>query len=453
MTTRLRVTSIERYHLYDDTPENPNVIGCDLTVRGPLHLENATAALREAAQRHPMVAARLDDRYWQLDPAEARALEWVVVTKAQAEAQAEALGSGSPENDLRVIDLAHQLTTRFILRRGQDVTHLSFRMHHAAADGGGGLQFVADWLLTYHRLSSGSELPRSRETNPQLLAKRNHLKLLTREFLGKLWVQPIAILGASKFLLRKVQAVVPPRVSPQATEVQDFQVISSSLSTQQVEDLRRLAAEGKATINELILRGVFLGIHQFRKSQGLYQPREWLRLVVPISIRDFSDRRLPAVNRASIVQLDRTDRDFADPQGMTWGLNYELGNIKKWNLEKTFLLLMRCFALVPGWVKRIASKDVCRATSVVTNLGSPFERLKLERQDGKLKAGDLLVENVGLMVPLRKNTPLGFATLRYAGEQKICMHYDPQQMTAEQAREVHQIVMGQLIEPPETGNK
>ncbi|MCP4464071.1 MAG: hypothetical protein GY819_14860, partial [Planctomycetaceae bacterium] len=172
MTTRLRVTSIERYHLYDDTPENPNVIGCDLTVRGPLHLENATAALREAAQRHPMVAARLDGRYWQLDPAEARALEWVVVTKAQAEA----LGSGSPENDLRVIDLAHQLATRFILRRGQDVTHLSFRMHHAAADGGGGLQFVADWLLTYHRLSTGSELPRSRETNPQLLAKRNHLK-------------------------------------------------------------------------------------------------------------------------------------------------------------------------------------------------------------------------------------------------------------------------------------
>ncbi|MDG2014935.1 MAG: hypothetical protein P8J33_15630, partial [Pirellulaceae bacterium] len=121
---------------------------------------------------------------------------------------------------------------------------------------------------------------------------------------------------------------------------------------------------------------------------------------------------------------------------------------KKWNLEKTFLLLMRCFALVPGLVKRIAAKDVCRATTVVTNLGSPFERLKLDRHDGKLKSGDLLVENVGLMVPLRKNTPLGFATLRYAGEQKICVHYDPLQITAQQAQQIHQAVVRQLTESP-----
>ena len=97
MTTRLRVTSIERYHLCDDTLENPNVIGCDLTVRGPMHLENATAALREVAQRHPMVAARLEGRYWYLDPAEAKALEWVVVAEPQSEALG-TLGSGSPGN-------------------------------------------------------------------------------------------------------------------------------------------------------------------------------------------------------------------------------------------------------------------------------------------------------------------------------------------------------------------
>ncbi|MDG2012477.1 MAG: hypothetical protein P8J33_03170, partial [Pirellulaceae bacterium] len=336
MTTRLRVTSIERYHLCDDTPQNPNVIGCDLTVRGPLHLINATAALREAAGRHPMIAARLQGRYWYLDPADAQTLEWVVV----ADSGSEAGGSDPPGCDLRVIDLTQQLSSRFVLRKGKEVTHLSFRLHHAAADGGGGLQFVADWLLTYHRLSTASELPRSRETNISLLANRNHLKLLTREFLGKLWVQPIAILGAGKFLLRQVQAVVPLRDAGQAPQVHDFQCLESSLSTEQVANLKRQATACNATINELILRGVFLGIHHFRKSQGLHQPREWLRLMVPISIRDFSDRRLPAANRASIVQLDRTDRDFEDPQGMTWGLNYELGNIKKWNLEKTFLLLM-----------------------------------------------------------------------------------------------------------------
>ena len=38
-----------------------------------------------------------------------------------------------------------------------------------------------------------------------------------------------------------------------------------------------------------------------------------------MSIRDFADRRLPAANRATLVQLDRSDRDFADPEGMIWG--------------------------------------------------------------------------------------------------------------------------------------
>lgn len=416
MTTRLRVTSIERYHLSDETPQNPNVIGCDLHVRGDVDLDIATAALRKVAERHPMISARLNGQAWDIDPSNADLLKWEICNASDSDLE---------HGDLRIIDLADGLACRFIMRRHDAGAQLSFRLHHAAADGGGGLQSVADWLVTYHRLQTCSDRPKSRAMRPELLNQRNNLRLLSRAFISKLWVQPIAILGATKFLFRRVQPLKPLDPIRSQKFPKDFTTLRASLSADQMTRLKQEAESADATINEMILRALFLALHDFRKAYGYHRTGEWLRLIVPVSIRDFSDRGLSASNRASMVQLDRTDRDFNDPKGLLWGLNYELTNIRKWNLEKTFLLLVRCFSIVPGWIDRIAAKDICRATSVLTNLGSPFDRLKLERVDGKLQSGNLLVEDVDLVVPLRRKTPIGLATLRYAGEQKICLHFDP----------------------------
>ncbi len=153
-----------------------------------------------------------------------------------------------------------------------------------------------------------------------------------------------------------------------------------------------------------------------------------------------------------MVQLDRTDRDFNDPKGLLWGLNYELTNIRKWNLEKTFLVLVRCFSVIPGWIGRIAAKDICRATSVLTNLGNPFDRLKLQRVDGKLQSGNLILDDVKLVVPLRRNTPVGFATLRYAGEQKICLHFDPVEIDCYEAQVLMEKVFQYLTPSTESAS-
>ncbi len=436
MTLQLKVTSIERYHLCDDTRENPNVIGCELVVSGIVNQDVATAALRETAKRHPFVYARCRGRSWSLDPAAIRQLTWQVLPDPFHP-------GGSP--DLRYIDLRSEGPCRFLLRPIGDRTQLSFRTHHAALDGQGGLQFVIDWLLTYQRLASQKTEPASRHTRPELLNRRNHLRLLSRQFIGKLWVQPIAMLGAIKFLFRKVQPLVPAATASDRSLPADFQVWEFTCTPEQTQALKQQAMRGQVTTNELILKAVFEGLHEFRKHKGLQKPKEWLRLIIPISIRDFADRRLPAANRATIVQLDRRDRDFANPEGLLWGLNYELRNIKKWNLEKTFLLLMRGFSRLPGLLERSIRKDVCRATSVVTNLGAPFERVKLERIDGQLRSGNLVVEDVSLIAPLRPRTSVGFAVLRYAGQQKICLHYDPLQVTGENAKTLLQLVAGNLV--------
>ena len=441
MTQRLRVTSIERYHLSDDTPQNPNVIVCDLHVRGDVDLEIATSALREVAKRHPMISARLEGSEWNIAPSNADLVSWEVCGVAE---------SRQEKGDLRTIDIANGLACRFLLRQQEAGALLSFRLHHAAADGGGGLQAVSDWLVTYHRLKTSETNPRSRDTDPKMLPQRNHLHLLSRKFIFKLWVQPIAILGATKFLFRRIQPVKPRDPTQSNSLPKDFTTLQAALNAGQLARLKQEAEACNTTVNEMILRALFLALHDFRKSYGYYKAGEWLRLIVPVSIRSFSDRRLSASNRASMVQLDRTDRDFNDPKGLLWGLNYELTNIRKWNLEKTFLVLVRCFSVIPGWIGRIAAKDICRATSVLTNLGNPFDRLKLQRIDGKLQSGNLILDDVKLVVPLRRNTPVGFATLRYAGEQKICLHFDPVEIDCYEAQVLMEKVFQYLT--PSTEN-
>jgi hypothetical protein len=436
----LPLNSVEQYHLADDSPQFPNVISADLLVSGPIDRELALKAIRHVARRHLMTCARLEFRrwrkpVWRIDPDFADHHEIIV---------------GPTESHF--IDLKSSAPGQFVITDEGDRTRLGFRIHHAAIDGAGGLQVVTDWMQTYHRLQTGCAAPRPRTLDAGLLRRRNHLRLMSKEFRGRFWIQPVALLGAVKFLSRTVAPIVPllrpegsagnPRLTGQ---------LAIGLDQPQFERMRAVAGRKGVTINEMLLHAIFRGIHQLRVERGWHSENEWIRLVIPMNIRDFSDRRLPAANRATIVQLDRTDRDFADSSGLLWGINYELGNIRKWNLEKTFLLILKGMSLFPGWIRRAARRPVCRATSVVTNLGSPLERLKLPVDaGGRLMAGNLTIDDIELTVPLRPLTPLGFAVVRYGDRQKIHMHFDVTLITHDVAEHLAAILHRQLCEWPES---
>ncbi len=436
MTFRLPATSIEKYHLIDDRPSNPNVIGGNLTFSGQIDWEVANLAAEQTLRRHPLLCAHLERGrfgrwYWVADE---KSFERVTWEMAEPGARIE-----SPQ----VVD-PRQRPLRLIVWKKGDQTVVGFRLHHAAVDGLAAFQALTDWLIAYHRIQTQSDRPKLRQLDPGRLRARNHLRLLSRKFLFKLWIQPIAMLGASKFIFRKVENIADFPGEPNRPADEEFQLITRELSGEALDNLQRQAEAARATVNELLIRSVFLGLHQFRRQSGKHTPGEWLRLMIPINIRDYSDRRLPAANRASIVQLDRTDRDFADPEGLIWTFNYELGNIRKWNLEKTFLLLVRCMSLFPGLLRRSARKQVCRATSVLTNLGAPMDRVKLPRNQGKIVAGNLTLDDFDLIVPLRPLTPVGFAALRYAGVQRLGMHFDPRQISRENANQLIDFVDQEL---------
>ncbi len=436
----LPLTSVEQYHLADDSRRFPNVIVCDLIVTGKLDREIATRALRDTMARHLMASARLVSRgwrkpVWQLDPEFAESHQII---------------DGPIESNF--IDLKSSLPGQLCVIDEGIRTRLRFRVHHAAVDGAGGLQFITDWMQTCHRLITGSDQPRSRTMDQTLLRRRNNLRLFSRQFISRLWIQPIAVMGAFKFLMRKVTPIVPLDLPAGETGAPASTVqLTIELDAEQINQLRNVATQRNVTINELVLQAVFRSIHQLRKERDWHSDGEWIRLVIPMNIRDFADRRMSAANRATVVPLDRTDRDFADHAGLLWGINYELGNIRNWNLEKTFLLILKWMSIVPGWINRSAKRRVCRATSVVTNLGTPLERVKLPTDDqGRLMVGNLLVEDVELTVPLRPLTPLGFAVMRYGNRQKINLNFDTKLIPADVAEQLMSILKSSLADWPAT---
>lgn len=414
----LRLTSLERYHLADDRPDFPNVIACDLRVRGSVDRATAESALDLAVRRHRLAGSRLVTPRF-------RGPAWDLGTPSLEPPRIRAIpAADAPGDPVDAVDLSVQPSGELVIRDEGESTRLSFRIHHAAVDGGGGLQVVADWLLLYDQLSAGAT-PKLRDLAPDRLPGRNRLGFLTRRAITRIWIQPIAFFGAFKFLFRRVTPIAPTSHATSKEMRPAKGLLSADIPSHNLELLRNRISDGRASINDLLMQAVFRAVHEVRKQRGWHVPHEWLRLVIPMSIRDWTDRRLPAANRATIVQLDRTDRDFESADSLVQGINHELTNIRNWNLEKTFLLVLRMVSLVPGWVKRMAANPVCRATTVLTNLGAPFERLKLTRtKDGQLQAGGLVVEDVDLVVPLRPTTPLGFATLRYGNRQRLSLHYD-----------------------------
>jgi hypothetical protein len=57
----------------------------------------------------------------------------------------------------------------------------------------------------------------------------------------------------------------------------------------------------------------------------------------------------------------------------------------------------------------------------------------LPRRDGKIVAGDLVLDGVELFSPVRDGTAVSVALVFYSGELRICLQYDSRRVTEAQA--------------------
>ena len=463
----MRMTSIEKFHFWDHHPELPNLIYLRLKVDGRIDPVIAKQAWQIAIQRQPFgdVEPKKIDGNW----------FWIAGPRAKGDSNQ----CFEAWNGTRFEFQEHSQTPpawkleQHRLRsstgsylgisvypnggslqseeagdgpspaRSDSVSYVSevlFYVHHAITDGAGATQTINEWMIIYSNLRSGRPAESGiHRLDSALLQKRNSLGLLTWRYLKHLPKQPIALFGAAKFTFRKTAELIPGTALQSAAKGKDVSdrhypaIMGQWVSESQIDKLIQKAQQCEVTLNSLLLGQLYLALARWRQKQGVHSDRDWIRIILPMSIRNVSDRRMPAANRATIVQIDRCGRDMKDVAKFYQNLNREISIIRGFQLDKIFLIAIRCLSTFESFLKRAARNEKSRGTAVFTNLGEPLrksERASAREPESLAHVRPIEFDPVG---PIRKGTQANFSVSRYGSRLRISMHYDAQVLSTEQA--------------------
>lgn len=407
--------------LHDDRPSHPMAGVFRLRFLGRLDRGAFEAALANAVQRHPLLRTTVDLRRGKR-PAWIDHPDWRPEVCWQAETNA----YGFPS--VRHIDLTREPATRvWVVDRddGQDVVA---QVHHCCADALGMTRVIEDLLIGYAMNQGSMEAELSLPTlEPQRLVRRGAPGLTTWKFLKMAHKQAVGLLGAREFLMHSpvplagpitaVDETLPPPTFP-----------NPHSCWFDPSDTRRIieAAKSQAvTVNDLLARDLFLAIGIWRKKRNLGGDRDWLRFSIPMNLRTSADDPMPMANSVSMVFLDRQPSSFSDPHRLLAGIHAQMQRIKRLQLQYTFLLSLEVSRLAPGGLARATAAGKCLSSSCLSNLGPVFGRTPLPRNEGRITAGNVILETVDFIIPLRPHLDAAFCIYTYAGRLCVSMQCDP----------------------------
>ncbi len=422
----LPLTVIEELMLHQDCTAYPYTCFIRLTFAGRLQRPDFEDAAARAVDRHPMLMANLDRTRrrprWTLHSQRRPLIEWRDEPVTSAFPAAGYLNMS--EGGLRLIVVA-----------GEDASDLVVQFHHACCDGAGIFQFIHDLLVLYAQ-SRGTSPRRSLPTyEPERLAGRGSFGLNWRKLLGMARKQSVGLLGVRQFLWRSPAPLIPHQREPASAPTPEPYpaACAAHFPAELSHGLRSAAAGLGVTTNDLLARDLFVAMTAFRRQRHLADD-DWLRLMVPVNLRNAADRRLPAANVVSSIFLDRTGADCDDRSGLLASIHDETQLIKDNELGFTFVFSLHAHRLVPGGLRRAAGGHRCSATAVFTNLGKVLSRTGLPRQGNALMCGEARLDRVEILAPLTPYTCAAFAAGWFGDRLSITLHYDPRVLAADDAR-------------------
>lgn len=472
------MTSIEKFHWFDDRPDYPNVVFTRLRFDRAIDQEIAKQAWQYTIERQPFADVepkQINGTWnWTLGPRGDGPQNAAFETWNGTRFEFKSLPVQPPDwayDEHPIRGSTGSYLGIFVWPNPPDPhspepinyqSEVWLRVHHAITDGIGALIPVNEWMVIYGNLAGGRPPTAGlQRMDPHLLKYRNHLGLAKWQYLKHLWKQPVALFGATKFAFRKTAKLIPDNrtarhadnhradnvVSPQNASLYPS-IIGDWLNDSQPAQIAALAQSLQVMQNSILLGQLYLALAQWREQEGFHCKDDWLRIILPMSIRNVSDRRLPSANRATIVQIDRRSQDGQDLQELYQLLDREIRIIRGWQLEKIFLIAIRALSVLEPMLKRGVEHDKSRGMAVFTNLGEPLR--KNEKVRSRLTAGKpdsdtyLRPREFDLVGPIRPGTPINVSVARYRGRLRVSMHYDNRVLSKHQASELLQIYVDRL---------
>jgi len=432
-----QLTSIEKFHFFGDCYEFPNNLFCRIRFSGKVDREKAIEAVKFFEKRHPLINAVIVKKgsqfFWEDHDPPSKTLRWS--------------GDLDPPS-FPGLDVTEKPGVQLLFQATDEKFEVWVQAHHATLDGGAGIQIANEWMVAYDNLVAGRPVDQGlSRLDASQLSVRNKLGLTSSSYLKQLSKQPIALFGATKFLFRRfglLTNAIFERSDPVVLH-DTFPVIHGDwIEPETVTSLRNQSIKHRASLNSVLLTHLYLTVREWRTEHQHGRPEDWIRVVMPMSIRGMADRRMSAANRSSIVQLDRRPQDFDRPDKMAQGLDYEIGLIRQWQLNKMFLILVRSMSVFTPWLRSSAENKKYRGTIVFTNLGTPFSKNRTLQTEEGMRAGNLKLDYFDWVGPVRPGLGVNFSVQLHDDRIRISMHVDTRQVGFDDARELFEAYLERL---------
>jgi NRPS condensation-like uncharacterized protein len=439
-TFPLPLSPFEEYMVKDDRPAYPMLFFVRLRFQGRIEREVFEQALRTAIDRHPLLSARIqrvgrNRHQWVLMRDTSLPITWSAPVNA----------SGYPLTGR--VDLYMGIGLHVFVIDNGDNQDLVLRIHHACADGKGIFRFAEDLLVAYAN-PEGISHPESvlRPANSSLLPRRAHYGLDSRSWWRVLPKQIFGLRGTQRFFVRHPSPLTTHLPHAQDSELPDEfpAVATATLEAAEQAALRGMARQFRATTNDLLVRDLFLALGAFRRQYDTPRGSDWLRLSIPVNLRNPSDGHMTAANIVSMVFLDCRMRDLQRPGRLLRRISAEMGRIKKYELGLTFVLIARLLHALPGAFDLMARTRRCLGTGVFSNLGRVLDETQLPRDGHQLLVGNLRLYQAEFAPPFRPLSCASFSATQLIGRLHLALHYDPRILTAVQGQQLLQLYLDQL---------
>ncbi len=431
----LPLTAFEKYILSDESEDYPMTFFLQIRLRGTLVREFIEDAVDEALNRHPLLCCRIEligtIPHWIWAPELRQPIEW----------NSDQWKQKRPWSRPR--DLRKNIGIEGWAELQNDVTEITLQFHHACCDGIGASQFLEDIASAYSRHFAheypGQPAPQLRTLNPQLLRERNsevgrRIANLSGSVLRRFGV-------ITKYSLKYLrQRIVPLAAvySESKSDASDLNtgLVSQVLSRATTRSLRNVAKHHSATLNDVLVRDLMLVTADWNADVGPPRSRDSICVLTPNSLRGPSDDAMPAANVVGYVFLTRNISGMKHSGDLLCSLRDEMQLVHKYQAGWFFLQAIRALQQY-GPILRLylrQSKKRCMSTAVLSHLGNALNSItsRLPSRDGKVLVGNVELESIRCIPPIRPHTHVVLATMLMNGQLIVNVRMNPHHFSIEQ---------------------
>lgn len=426
----LKLSDFEFYMLRDETPEHPMVMVLRIHLEGAVNESAFREALVATLDENPLLRSTVQEQHgvscWQLS-------EQTKVPLRVVSCPGEQPPTGCP---VVRIDLRQQTGAQFELRRCSGRSVLVCYFHHACVDGLGAIRFLADVFARYGRATAAAdeERPTLRVTDPAQLAQRGVIPELRRKGGASVsWSEWLK--GPLRFLTGKVFTIRAKNDGFQREAGCDNVLHTAVLPRSLQKQLKRLAASRQVSTNDLCMMAYCQQLAQWTATDGGVRGSDMFRVLMPISTRTVEHDRISAANMISYVFQNVRRRDCRNPEALLRKIHRRSTEMIHGNEGAVLLRILALLRRVPGLFRLTRRFQSSFATAVLANVGE-LKRVFATRfplRRGRVVAGNLLIQRIDGIAPLRQNTNVAVSFGSYAGELILNLRAHPSVMTSGEA--------------------